>query len=189
MWQKKKRYFWYYKEDKMKENKRKWYQEPWLWFLWFGPIVVVIAGIYTTYIAVNGHDPVLAKDYYKQGLTVNENIVRDAFARAHKMSAVVRWVIQDKQLYVTLKGDISFPEKIWVSVAQSSPKKEVAEVVRRQDLIHVGNGQYQLSSPWVVQNPEQPMWHIKLETTDWRLTGDWYQPQSHLLEMKADSRI
>ncbi len=58
-----------------------WYREPWPWLLMSGPAIVVVAGIFTAYLAVRTHDGLVVDDYYKQGLTVNKDLSRDTTAK------------------------------------------------------------------------------------------------------------
>jgi uncharacterized protein len=65
-----------------------WYREPWPWLLMSGPAIVVVAGIFTAYLAVRSHDGLVVDDYYKQGLAVNKDLSRDIAAKTAGYSAV-----------------------------------------------------------------------------------------------------
>ncbi|HAY26471.1 MAG TPA: hypothetical protein DIT03_10490, partial [Candidatus Accumulibacter sp.] len=54
-----------------------WYREPWPWLLMLGPLVVVIAGLVTAYLAVVSNDGLVVDDYYKEGLGINQRTARD----------------------------------------------------------------------------------------------------------------
>lgn len=51
-----------------------WWKYGHVWLILSGPAVVVVAGIVTAAIAINGADPVVAEDYYKRGLNVNQEL-------------------------------------------------------------------------------------------------------------------
>ena len=55
---------------------RPWYREPWPWILAAGPLIVVIAGIYTAWLAVQSNDGLVTDDYYRKGLAANQTIAR-----------------------------------------------------------------------------------------------------------------
>ena len=54
-----------------------WYREPWPWLLMAGPVTVIIAGGFTAWLAVTSSDGLVADDYYKQGLAINQTLERD----------------------------------------------------------------------------------------------------------------
>ena len=57
-----------------------WYREPWPWLLMAGPALVVVAGLTTAWIAVTHEDGLVADDYYKRGLAINQELRRDSAA-------------------------------------------------------------------------------------------------------------
>ena len=40
-----------------------------------GPAIVVVAGIYTAYLAIVSNDGLVDDDYYKQGLAVSQRMI------------------------------------------------------------------------------------------------------------------
>lgn len=60
-----------------------WYRQPWPWFLIAGPSIVVVASLATTVIAVRSDDGVVAGDYYKQGLLVNQRLPKNGLVTPH----------------------------------------------------------------------------------------------------------
>ena len=54
-----------------------WYREPWPWILMAGPAAVIAAGAVTVWLAVSSADGLVADDYYKRGLAINQEIRRD----------------------------------------------------------------------------------------------------------------
>jgi uncharacterized protein len=59
-----------------KDNKdiHPWWQQPYLWLVLSGPLLVVIASLITAAIAAKLADPVVAEDYYKQGININKTL-------------------------------------------------------------------------------------------------------------------
>lgn len=55
-----------------------WYREPWPWLIMAGPLVVVIASMVTLWLAVKSDDGLVAPDYYKRGLLVNQRLPKVA---------------------------------------------------------------------------------------------------------------
>lgn len=58
-----------------------WYREPWPWILMAAPAAAVIAGFITLALAIGSFDGLVAEDYYKQGLAVNQQLARAQKAR------------------------------------------------------------------------------------------------------------
>jgi hypothetical protein len=56
---------------------RPWWREFQVWLLIAGPAAVVVAGLVTAVIAVRGADPVVAEDYYRRGMHINEELARN----------------------------------------------------------------------------------------------------------------
>ena len=53
-----------------------WYRQIWPWLLMLGPGIVVIAGFITLWLAITSFDGLVADDYYKKGLGVNQDLSR-----------------------------------------------------------------------------------------------------------------
>lgn len=58
------------------EDRSPWYRQPWPWLLMSGPLAVILAGAVTAWLAVRSYDGLIADDYYKQGLAVNQVLGR-----------------------------------------------------------------------------------------------------------------
>lgn len=69
---------------------KRWYREPWPWLLMAGPIIVIIAGFATAWLAVRTSDGLVAEDYYKQGLAAGETLERSKRAEEMGVSAALR---------------------------------------------------------------------------------------------------
>lgn len=54
-----------------------WWMHGLVWLVIAGPVVVIVAGLITVWIAVRSPDPVVAEDYYRRGLEINKTLARD----------------------------------------------------------------------------------------------------------------
>lgn len=54
-----------------------WYKHRWPWLLMAGPAAVIVAGAYTTFLAVTTSDGLVVDDYYKEGKAINMHLARD----------------------------------------------------------------------------------------------------------------
>lgn len=167
-----------------------WYKEPWLLLVVGGPLLVVCASLFTGFIAFRGADQVVAKDYYRQGLMINTNLQRDAKARELALNAALQLDMSSKKIIMQLTSKQALPDLVQVSLASSGASSgSVEEVVRRLPLKLIGNGRYQadFSSDTkfeaAINSGALNILHVKLETNEWRLTGDWLDPMQRNLQL------
>jgi hypothetical protein len=170
-----------------KSKKDLWYKEPWLLLVVGGPLLVVCASIATGVLAWRGSDKVVAEDYYKQGLMINKDIQRDAKARELGLSGTIALDIAAGKLKMDLTGSKDLPEIVQVSLASSGKSSAVTEVIRRLPMKQVQPGKYEgdlkESSNQALNSVK--LLHVKVETTEWRLTADWFDPEQRLVHLTA----
>ncbi|MBC3874935.1 FixH family protein [Undibacterium flavidum] len=167
-----------------------WYKEPWLLLVVGGPLIVVCASLFTGFIAFRGADQVVAKDYYRQGLMINTNLQRDAKAREMALQAGLQLDIASKKIVMQLKSKQALPDLVQLSLASSGAASgSVEEVIRRLPLKPIGDGRYEADLSQdkkfetAIQSGVLHILHVKLETNDWRLTGDWLDPMQRNLAL------
>jgi hypothetical protein len=51
-----------------------WWKFPLVWMVIAGPAIVVVAGFATLWLAIRTPDPVVAEDYYRQGVEINKTL-------------------------------------------------------------------------------------------------------------------
>lgn len=169
-----------------------WYREPWLLLVVGGPLLVVCASLFTGFLALRGADQVVAKDYYKQGLMINTNLQRDAKARELHLKADMRLDLANKIILLDLQSQANLSDSVQLSIATSGAQNgSVEEVVRRLPLKSVGGTKYQadlhsaLDGKNKLDLEQVKLLHIKIETNEWRLTGDWYDPLQRNLNLSV----
>ena len=154
-----------------------WYREPWPWILMSGPAIVVVAGCFTAWLALRSEDGLVVDDYYKQGLAINQTLVRDetaerlgVHAELHFTDGRVRVSLGDAGVRGTLRLRLVHPTR-----AGMDQKLEMA-------MLQPGVYEGQLRA-------KQPgRWHVVLEDRDWRLTGDWILPAAGALILGSRSQ-
>lgn len=164
-----------------------WYKEPWVWLVVGGPAIVVVASLYTGFLAYSGADKIVAQDYYKQGLMINTNIRNDANARDRHMSADLTFERSSGRISMHVKSDVALPDVLQLSIAESSSDSAINEIIHRGTIKRTGSGVYQLTylPPSEQTLEDSRLWHVKIEASDWRLTGDWPNPIHARLQLKA----
>ena len=132
-----------------------WHREPWPWILMAGPAIVIVAGCVTLWLAVNSDDGLVADDYYKRGLAINQTLSRGQAARDLGLSAEV--VISDETglISVTMQGADHLPDELNLRLVH--PTRAVADqklVLRKISGAKKGSPVNCSSSPSVSVSPK-----------------------------------
>ncbi|MFZ6767180.1 FixH family protein [Undibacterium sp. Di26W] len=165
-----------------------WYKEPWLLLVAGGPAIVVCASLITGYIAMHGADKVVAEDYYKQGLMINKDIQRDAKARELQLQATIKADFLTGKIQLQLSGKGRLSDTIQLSLANAATGgNTVSEVIRRLPLQQISPGMYEgdMKTLSNFTAGSVKLFHLKLETSDWRMTGDWFDPEQKPVQLHA----
>jgi uncharacterized protein len=85
---------------------RPWYREPWPWLLMAGPALVVVAGFVTLALAMSGNDGVVADDYYKQGLAINQVLKRAGHAKELQLSATASFAADSVRVVLSANAEL-----------------------------------------------------------------------------------
>ncbi|MBE7459141.1 MAG: FixH family protein [Zoogloeaceae bacterium] len=93
-------------------DKRPWYAHRWPWLLMAGPAVVVVAGIVTAWIAATTSDGLVADDYYKQGLAINQRLARQDAAAAMQLEARLRLAEGRVELRLASRARAPLPDLV-----------------------------------------------------------------------------
>lgn len=152
-----------------------WYREPWPWLLMAGPVAVVIAGVFTAWLAIRHEDALVADDYYKQGLAINKVIRRDAEAAALHLHA--RVLFGDDRVRVLLRGAVA--QSLILQLVHPT-RSGLDRAIR---LASIGDGWYEGS----MQAVREGRWRVLLEDSaaTWRLTGEWKARAGQSLSLDA----
>lgn len=51
-----------------------WWKFGHVWLVLAGPLVVIVAGLITLWLAMSRPDPVVAEDYYQRGIDINKTL-------------------------------------------------------------------------------------------------------------------
>ncbi len=149
-----------------------WYREPWPWMLMAGPTIVIVAAIYTAYLAVSSSDGLVADDYYKQGLSVNKTIASSEYAQKHGLAVALRVTQDGFALQLTARDKEFVPPKSLV-VTLSHPTRaglDQAKIFERVGDGYVGKLRLPASGHWLVLVEDEPK--------TWRLMGNVVLPAS-----------
>ncbi|EXI73950.1 MAG TPA: FixH family protein [Candidatus Accumulibacter phosphatis] len=157
-----------------------WYREPWPWLLMLGPLVVVIAGLVTAYLAVVSNDGLVVDDYYKEGLGINQRTARDQRAADLGIAAEVLLGGSGERIRVLLQANegLRSPDSLTLRIAHPTRPGLDQNLLLRAE----GGRVY-----GATLRPLQGRWHVILEDErqEWRLTGDWIAEPDVVLRLQA----
>ncbi|MBI5898786.1 MAG: FixH family protein [Rhodocyclales bacterium] len=149
---------------------RPWYREPWPWILAAGPFLVIIAGVYTAWLAIKSNDGLVTEDYYKKGLAANQTIARNELATSLGLVAGVR--IVGETMHVRLqaaKPDFTMPPALTVTISHPTRAGlDQSRVLPRVASGYAGEVRLPASGHWLVL--------VEDESKLWRLMGNVILP-------------
>jgi hypothetical protein len=159
-----------------------WYREPWPWILITGPLVVVIAGLTTAWIAYTRGDTVISEDYYRQGLAVQQTLVSSDNARAHGLTAGVKMTADGNVRLSLAARDRDFVPPAAIRMTLSHPTRaglDQTAVLQRGVNGYAGQLHLPQSGHWLLLIESSGT-----ETDGWRILGKVILPA---IEVKIDA--
>lgn len=148
-------------------NDKPWYRQRWPWLLMLPPMVAIVAGVITTWIAVVTSDGLVEDDYYKQGLAVNQRLARDEAAQRLGVGADLMLAGDGRRLRVLLRLSGEAPAELQLKLAHPTRQgyDQTASLRRDADGFYAATLEQAINGRRIVI----------LESPDgnWRLVGDW----------------
>ncbi len=150
-----------------------WYKEPWVWGLIAGPAIVIIAAIFTIYLAVKSDDGLVTDDYYKEGLEVNQNVEKSKKAQQLQLAADVMISNNNGEIRIFFhsSSDYIAPKNLNLAIVHPTRKgRDQAISLSLDD----ASGMY-IGKMQSMNLASQKRWKILLEDSDktWKLQGIW----------------
>lgn len=163
-----------------------WYRHRWPWLLMAGPAAVVVAGLFTVWLAVVRGDALVADDYYKQGKAINKDLRRDH--EALRLGADIR--LSYDPAAGMLRGSLHMTEKPAAgAVGEVLYLSLVHPTQPARDRVLIARPAADGSFAVPLEELEQARWRLVVEdgSRAWRLHGNWPWPQQREVEMSAQS--
>lgn len=154
-----------------------WYRHRWPWLLISGPLIVVIAGFVTLVLAIRSNDGLVADDYYKQGLTINQTTARDQAATRSGLQAQVMQGGQTLRVMLKANPEVVLPETLVLRVMHPtrSGEDQVLKLQRQAPGLYSAQSGRVLVGRWQVS--------VEDEERQWRLIGEWTLEQTPVLQL------
>lgn len=165
--------------DELSTARHPWYRQAWPWLLMLGPFVVVVAAFVTLWLAIRSNDGLVADDYYKQGLAINQTLARTERARDLQLGARVLMTGSDLVLTLAAREGVSLPSTLRLTF--SHPTRSGMD--RVVELQRVSAGRYQGALPTMPAGH----WLVLLEDANsiWRLSGTGRLPDQREIDLGA----
>ena len=151
-----------------------WYRQFWPWVLIALPATVVVASMVTIAIAIHNPGSLVVDNYYKVGLAINTELVRDQ--QADQFGLEARGLLEDDTLVLSIAGNPPpLPRQITLELIHATRADQDRSVV----LTKTGSRQYTAMLPPLPTS----RWLLQLQTDDWRLVGRLKTPSEDTLHL------
>lgn len=159
------------------DTSRPWHLEPMVWLLISGPALVVLACVFTSWLAHTTADDLVQDDYYKSGKGINRVLKRDEEAARQGLAASITATDHELRVrLVTLDGTM-LPRELRLRFSHVTQSQRDRVVTLHETT----------PGTFVGQKPELDgvRYYATLEDTAsaWRLTGRW-EGGTRLLALK-----
>ena len=151
-----------------------WYKHRWPWILMAGPAIVIVAGFVTAWLAIVSNDGLVDDNYYKVGLSVNQELKQRQLASELNIKAMFTLLDNGQVVQVALTGlpQAALPDSLHLRLVHPTRKGEDPTVnLIRQDNVFKGT---------LMTKAGAGRWRVVLEDhmAGWRMDGVW-DIQSH----------
>ncbi len=173
-----------------------WYRQGWPWFLIAVPATAVVGGIVTAVLAVRGFDGPVVADYYKQGLAINDEVVRAQLARELAISAAVELagLADGDRVRAVLESERPLPPEAALRLRLAHPGRPAEDrvaVLARIDVdpdnrraVYVGSLQSATAGAGTALSGPVT-WQVILESPQWRIDDSFSASSGGRFNLKA----
>lgn len=138
-----------------------------------GPFVVVVAAIFTAWLAISSSDGLVTEDYYKQGLAANQTLARSERARELGLAARLTMTAESVTVRLSQRPDAGQDLPAAVRITLSHPTRaglDQTQLLNREGDGFSGKFRLPASGHWIVL--------LEDEAKSWRLMASVVLPSS-----------
>lgn len=161
------------------------YKQKFFWMLMSGPIIVMIAGFITLYIALFVYEKdMVSDDYYKDGKHINLTLERDREAERRGISAQIFLNEDTDAAKIFISGDFDAEETLnllFLHPAHSDSDQSVT--LQRTETPASGNKTEYSAN--LKKLPRAVHWYVRLEdaANTWRIETKWLPSQGSAINL------
>lgn len=168
------------------ELKKPWHSYPLVWMMISIPFSAVIMGVVMIWLAIDTDDGLVADDYYKQGLAINDVITLDKKASALNLSAVIQFESSSRVINVQfdkgLLGD--YPVSLQLSFQHATRANSDISIT----LNHGIGDQY---IGYLDEPVSQGVWYFEVASSgmadeSWKLNARSYVKSDNVIKLQSD---
>ena len=165
----------------LRDDNKPWYKETWPWILMAGPATVIVAGFVTLWLAIVSNDGLVADDYYKQGLAMNQRLQRDHYAGELGLRADFMRSGHRVRLMLVTDRNAALPEALTLKLSHPTRagQDQMVKMVSEGLGFYGGELTADVSGRWYVS--------IEDPSGKWRLQGDWQADVEDALHLASRS--
>lgn len=158
----------------MIQTPKPWYREPWPWLLMLAPLSAVLMGIVMVVLAGRSDDGLVADDYYKQGLAINQTLDRERRAAALQVSGRLEFSSGRTQARLRIGQEGEMPPALVLTLVHPTR----AGMDQKITLIRRASGEF----TGELRAPVAGRWLLTLEDDDrrWRVSGAWHTDEDRV---------
>ncbi len=154
-----------------------WYRHRWPWFLMAGPGIVIVAGIATAWLAIKSNDGLVADDYYKQGLAINQQMAKSARAKDFGLRGDAKIEGGRAVVHLEAASGVVLPSSLKLRLVHPTVSgHDQQSALTRQGDAYEGSVDAGLTGHWQVLLDD--------EQCGWRLTGQLSLPDQSIVKFE-----
>jgi len=165
----------------MTEQSKPWHKHPLVWMMIAIPFSAVVMGVVMIWLALDTDDGLVADDYYKQGLEINDVISLDRKATELKLSAVINFDSTGKVINFEFdKGLLeNYPDTLRLNFQHATHAGSDVHVV----LNHGIDDQY---IGYLQQVISEGVWYFEVSDADWKLNARSYVRAKNVIQLQSE---
>ncbi|ULJ69851.1 FixH family protein [Wielerella bovis] len=174
----------------MADNNAPWFKQTAFWLLMMGPIIVVIAGFATFFVAKHTANDMVTDDYYKEGKHINMQIERDAEAIKRNIVAQVLFNDDGSAAKVFVSGDFDPEMPLNLLLLHPATQAYDQTISLKKTAVPASGNKTEYTAAL------QPLkaavhWYVRVEdaTGKWRVENKWLPSQGHAVELHAADNV